>query len=65
MEEKRQEEKNGSEESYPWLEEDDERKYMTDKEILDKYINLKDSCLDKKERKRLWKCYMNIKMSLV
>ena len=24
---------------------------MTDKEILDKYIHLKDSCLDKKERK--------------
>ena len=52
-EEKRQEEKNDSEEIYPWLEEDDERKYMTDKEILDKYINLKDSCLDKKERKQV------------
>ena len=26
MEEKRQEEKNGSEERYPWLEDDDERK---------------------------------------
>ena len=25
------------------------RKYMTDKETLDKYINLKDSCLDEKE----------------
>ena len=24
---------------YPWLEDTDERKYMTDKEILDKYIN--------------------------
>ena len=53
MEEKRQEEKNDSEERYPWLEEDDERKYMMDKEILDKYINLKDSCLDKKERKQV------------
>ena len=41
MEEKRQEEKNDSEERYPWLDKDDERKYMTDKEILDKYINLK------------------------
>ena len=29
MEEKRQEEKNDSEERYPWLEQDDERKYMT------------------------------------
>ena len=53
MEEKRQEEKNDSEERYPWLEEDDERKYMTDKEILDKYINLKDSCLNKQERKQV------------
>ena len=44
IEKQRQEEKNDSEERYPWLEEDDERKYMTDKEILDKYINLKDSC---------------------
>ena len=26
---------------------------MTDKEILDKYINLKDSCLDEKERKQV------------
>ena len=53
MEEKRQEEKNGSKESYPWLDDADERKYMTDKEILDKYINLKDSCLDEKERKQV------------
>ena len=28
----------------------DERKYMTDKEILDKYINLRDSCLTEQER---------------
>ena len=53
MEEKRQEEKNGSEENYPWLDDADERKYMTDKEILDKYINLEDSCLDEKERKQV------------
>ena len=53
MEEKRQEEKNGSKESYPWLDDADERKYMTDKEILDKYINLKYSCLDEKERKQV------------
>ena len=38
MEEKRQEKKNSGEERYPWLEDTDERKYMTDKEILDKYI---------------------------
>ena len=53
IEKQRQEEKNDSEERYPWLEEDDERKYMTDKEILDRYINLKDSCLNEKERKQV------------
>ena len=42
IEEQRQEEKNDSEERYPWLDDADKRKYMTDKEILDKYINLKD-----------------------
>ena len=53
MEEKRQEEKNSSKESYPWLDDANERKYITDREILDKYINLKDSCLDEKERKQV------------
>ena len=52
IEKKRQEEKSDSEERYPWLDDADERKYMTDKEILDKYINLQDSCLDEKERKQ-------------
>ena len=51
----KQEEKNDIEERYPWLDYADERKYMTDEEILDKYINLKDSCLDKKERKQVMK----------
>ena len=37
-------EKEQSKEKYPWLDESDERKYMTDKEILDKYINLDNSC---------------------
>ena len=53
IEEKRQEEKNDSEERYPWLDDADERKHMTDKEILDKYINLEDSCLDEQERKQV------------
>ena len=53
MEEKRQEEKKSSKERYPWLDDADERKYMTDKEILDKYINLKDSCLNEQERKQV------------
>ena len=55
MEEKRQKEKDSSKERYPWLDDADERKYMTDEEILDKYVNLKDSCLDEQERKQVMK----------
>ena len=39
-----------SEGKYPWLEETDERKYMMDREILDRYINLDNSCLTKLEK---------------
>ena len=35
------------EDKYPWLDQDNERKHMTDKEILDKYIDLDQSCLNK------------------
>ena len=33
--------------NYPWLDPDDDRRYMTDREILEKYINLNNSCLSK------------------
>ena len=36
--------------NYPWLSPDDERSNMTDREILEKYINLGASCLNKEER---------------
>ena len=42
----RKEEEN-SEGKFPWLEDTNERKYMTDREILDKYVNLDNSCLTK------------------
>ena len=35
---------------YPWLDPDDDRRHMTDREILEKYINLDDSCLSKEEK---------------
>ena len=38
-----------SEGNFPWLENTDERKYMTDREILDRYVNLDNSCLTKIE----------------
>ena len=41
------------EESYPWLGSSDERKYMTDQEILDKYIYLEGSYLTKVEKKEV------------
>ena len=36
-------------EKYPWLDPSDEQKYMSDREILEKYINLKNSCLMDRE----------------
>ena len=35
---------------YPWLDAEDERRNMTDKEILEKYIDLEMLCLNKKEK---------------
>ena len=43
-------EKEESKEQYPWLDKNDERKYVTDGEILDKYINLDNSCLTDTEK---------------
>ena len=45
----RKEEEN-SEGKYPWLEDTDKRKYMMDRENLDKYINLDNSCLTEVEK---------------
>ena len=38
------------EDKYPWLDPDDETRHMTDKEILDKYIDLDNSCLNEEEK---------------
>ena len=35
---------------YPWLDPEDERRNMTDREILEKYIDLEMSCLNKKDK---------------
>ena len=48
----RKEEEN-SKGKYPWLEDTDKRKSMTDREILDKYINLDNSCLTKIQKARV------------
>ena len=43
-------EEKSSEGKFPWLDDTDKRKYMTDREILDKYVNLDNSCLTKIEK---------------
>ena len=50
---------------YAWLEDTDEKKYMTDREILEKYINLDKTCLTEKEKKKLQTSNTNIKKHLV
>ena len=40
-------------EKFPWLDNSDERKYMSDREILRKYINLGNTCLMKDEREEI------------
>ena len=49
-ERKKLEEKEVEKDKYPWLDDSDERKYMTDGEILEKYINLDNSCLTESEK---------------
>ena len=47
------EEKLETGERYPWLDKMDERKYMSDREILEKYINLDNMCLPEEEKKEV------------
>ena len=50
VDEIKKDEKEAEKNKYPWLDDGDERKHMTDKEILDKYINLDSSCLTELEK---------------
>ena len=51
----RQKEEDSKKEKYPWLDDTDERIYMMDREILYKYIDLKDSCLEEIEKRQVMK----------
>ena len=42
-----------TEEKFPWLDDSDERKYMSDREILRKYINLDNTCLREDEKEEV------------
>ena len=46
-------EKESSEGKFLWLDDMDERKYMTDREILARYVNLDNSCLTKMEKEQV------------
>ena len=50
---KKEREQKSPEDKYSRLDPDDERRHMTDKEILDRYINLNQSCLSKEEKKEV------------
>ena len=50
---RKEEEATSGTDKYPWLVDSDERKYMMDREILDKYIDLESSCLTKQEKQKL------------
>ena len=49
-----------SEGKYPWLEDTDKRKYMTDREILDKYVNMDNSCLTKIEKTQVMRLTIQV-----
>ena len=49
----KKDEKISDKEKYPWLEDSGERKYMTDRETLDKYLDLDKSCLTESEKKEV------------
>ena len=40
-------------EKYPWLDKRDERKYMSDREILEKYIDISNTCLYEEEKEEV------------
>ena len=49
----KREEKLETGEKYPWLDKTDERKYMSDRKILEKYINLDNASLTEEEKKEV------------
>ena len=50
---KREREQATPTDKYPWLDLKDERRHMIDREILEKYVNLNNSCLNKEEKMKV------------
>ena len=49
----RKEQKLETGEKFPWLDNSDERKHMSDREIMKKYINLDNTCLTEEEKEEV------------
>ena len=54
---KKEEEETCNADKYPWLDDSNKRKHMTDREILEKYIDLDGSCLTNWEKQK-WKSHI-------
>ena len=50
---------------YPLLDPDDEQRHMTNKEILDKYIDLDSSCMSKEKKRKFWTCCIDTEKHLI
>ena len=62
---KKEREQKSPEGKYPQLDLDDEQRHMTDKESLDKYINLDNPCLNREEKKEVMDMLYRFKEALV
>ena len=51
--------------NYPCLDQDNERRNMSDREILDKYVDLQKSCLSDSEKEQVMDILYNRRMHLV
>ena len=50
-------EDDASKDPYPWLDDNDPRRNMTDKEILESTIHLSEACITEKQKQALYKTY--------
>ena len=61
---KKEREQRLPDDKYPWLDPDDEWRHMTDREIVEKYIDLDNSCLNGEERKEVMNMLLDYKEAL-
>ena len=58
---KKEREERLPDDKYPRLDPDDEQRHMTDKEILEKYIDLANLCQNEEEKKEVMNMLLNYK----